>query len=1021
MAPAVALILGARPAAFAQDPAPPAAADEAQPEEEEAEEAPPAPAVPRPKIAAVEVRGGIDPPGRVEAFVAGMASVGASFVEEGPADEEGVAISTVGRLRQGLERIGYHAVIQVQPPVETNPKEVRLAIDLRAADRVRQIFVDDNWPLRQEEIISKITLRPGQALPPVGPERDARLMAESSRIQDFLREQGYLDANVRIELHGTGAVPSPMNLKVMLDMGKGYPIRDDKDVLVKGNQAIPSKDIVNRVRHFQWFRPWDPAAPFRTSVIKDDLRALEDRYRELGYPAADLTHVATPDKTAKKVRLNINVNERKKVEVAFEGNESRSDDRLRDELLMFEEGRAAVYNDFVLKDTAEALAQGYRERGHMFVTVDFRRERLSPQVDRVTFKIVEGPSLRVRSVSYVGNKTLPASALSEVVNVRKFPLIGYIGLGGGGYASLRQLAVDADNLVAYHEDQGFPDAQAQAEIAPAPGQWRPISAPGDVSEWQKSRSVHVRFVIEEGQRQTVRAIRFRAVDTPGWLPRDDQFLRGLLLSRVGEPLRRGLVRQDAERLRRYLGDLGFIHATVFPDYPRSGADTTLTWDIKLGPQVQVGPIFFRGNFLTREDTILLWVPLRTGQTLTTTGFERGQRNLALIQLFNSASPISFPGEDPEAAVAPVLIEVEERHDHWGVLKVGGGASTEQAVPGADFPGSLAGYYGEAGYEHRNLFGRGWTATGRVVFGNSVIRGDAGFTDPRFFGSLFRLEVAGGYRREATVRLGDTVTGAGSIGFGREMYPGVDASLRYNLRSTTHPEFLLRSAGAGEGELRVNIETIVGSLSAAVEWQRLDNPLLPTRGFKFSGNVEVALPSLSIYYGTKTFVKLTGRYLTVVPLLPWLSLRHSLRYDHGFPFDTPVLPKAERFFAGGDTTIRGFELDKARTETIRAELVPDRLYSAQYRPVGGNLRVLHNLDLQFPIIGPLYAGVFIDSGVVADSLDGLRPFMFRHGAGIAPLLLRLPIGDLAVSWAWPLDPQPGDARIGRLHLNVGLMF
>ena len=84
-------------------------------------------------------------------------------------------------------------------------------------------------------------------------------------------------------------------------------------------------------------------------------------------------------------------------------------------------------------------------------------------------------------------------------------------------------------------------------------------------------------------------------------------------------------------------------------------------------------------------------------------------------------------------------------------------------------------------------------------------------------------------------------------------------------------------------------------------------------------------------------------------------------------------------------------------------------------------MLHNLDLQFPIIPPWYGAVFIDSGVVADSVVGLGVSKFRHGVGISPLLIRLPVGDIGLSWAWPLDPQPGDGPAGRLVVNVGLLF
>ena len=75
---------------------------------------------------------------------------------------------------------------------------------------------------------------------------------------------------------------------------------------------------------------------------------------------------------------------------------------------------------------------------------------------------------------------------------------------------------------------------------------------------------------------------------------------------------------------------------------------------------------------------------------------------------------------------------------------------------------------------------------------------------------------------------------------------------------------------------------------------------------------------------------------------------------------------------------------------------------------------------FPISPPWYGSVFIDNGVVADSLDGLSARAFRHGAGISPLLIRLPIGDVSLAWAWPLDPGPGDTKIGVFHVNVGLL-
>jgi outer membrane protein insertion porin family len=485
------------------------------------------------------------------------------------------------------------------------------------------------------------------------------------------------------------------------------------------------------------------------------------------------------------------------------------------------------------------------------------------------------------------------------------------------------------------------------------------------------------------------------------------------------------VRDDGKRLERLLGDAGYPSASAEPEVVRSGNQVRLTWVLTLGPRTWVGPTFVRGNFVTEDETILEQIPLKTGDLLTTTAVERGQRNLGFLQLFNNATPIAFPGVDQKLPVVPMVVTVEERYEQYSVIHLGAGASTEQAPPDGSFP---LGLFLRAGYENRNLIGHGWNFNSQVSYGTSLLRGTATFLDRRFFGTLFRFDIALNYLRQETVRLGDIRSGGGSIGFSREMYPGVDAGIHYNLRNTTHTESLIRSAGPDEGQRSIRLGTTVGSVSFNVEWLRLDNRLLPTKGFKLEAIAEIALPVLSVplrplpfEVGDDTFLKVGLRSTTVLPLSSWLMLRHGVRFDHGFPLGGPtLLPRVERYFAGGDTTLRGYRLDRARVDEVRFPLFPG-VDAVEYRPIGGNMRILQNIDLQFPISPPWFGAVFMDNGVVADSIAGLVPEKFRHGVGIAPLLLKLPIGDLSFAWAWPLDPGPGDTRIGVFHVNIGLLF
>jgi outer membrane protein assembly factor BamA len=412
------------------------------------------------------------------------------------------------------------------------------------------------------------------------------------------------------------------------------------------------------------------------------------------------------------------------------------------------------------------------------------------------------------------------------------------------------------------------------------------------------------------------------------------------------------------------------------------------------------------------------IPIRSGDYLTTTAFERGQRNLGFLQLFNNASPISFPGKEDGQTVVPMVVDVEERYEQFNLLHVGFGASTEQAPPDSSFP---LGVYGRVGYDNRNLLGHGWNFTVNGAWGQSFVRAHASFLDRRFLGTLFRLDLSAQYLQQATVRLGDIRSGGGSIGFSREMYPGVDAGIHYNLRNTTHTEPLVRLAGATERQDTITLATVVSSISLNLQWLRLDNRLVPERGFKVEALAEIAPRALSYGYADVSFIKAGARTTVVIPLLSWLSLRHGLRYDQGFPLGgESLLPKVERFYAGGDTTLRGFKLDRARVDVVTSPTGTD-VQEVEYRPIGGNLRILQNIDLQFPISVPWYGAVFMDNGVVADSFEGLGAAQFRHGIGIAPLIIKLPIGDLSFAWAWPLDPGPGDTKIGVLHVNIGLMF
>src|SRR6266508_3484753 len=87
------------------------------------------------------------------------------------------------------------------------------------------------------------------------------------------------------------------------------------------------------------------------------------------------------DPVSKTVHFEVEIEERKKLTVSFEGNKNRSERELRD-LLTFDDSGA--FDDYEAQNSAEAIRRNYQASGRFLTTVDFRREKLQPSAQCAT-------------------------------------------------------------------------------------------------------------------------------------------------------------------------------------------------------------------------------------------------------------------------------------------------------------------------------------------------------------------------------------------------------------------------------------------------------------------------------------------------------------------------------------------------------------------------------------------------------------------------------------------------------------
>ncbi len=921
------------------------------------------------------------------------------------------------------QQLGYHLRVRNEP---LSAGGVRAVLDLVPITRVRRVdisFADlaeqVRHPVFKEEIMRRMRLRPGAELARDRAARAEQIREEAERVADYLRNDGFFEASVEIDHQPAG--PYAVQLDVDIDKGPAYRVGD---IEVVGNETISDEDIADQFRHARFciLQVCVGERRFSRQQLGDDVESVVEMYQRRGFPGArvrttfDLRH--SFKRATETVEFEVIVNERRKIDVVFEGTSDRfPHDQLADVLTFADEGN---YDDVTIESSAEALRRHYQSRGYYEAYVTWERERFQ-FFDRIIFSIAEGPRLRVRSVAFAGNAGISDRELRSVVATTTFETFGLFR--EGGYATSVQLEQDVGRIERFYRSRGYRDAEVTVRVARAEALLDDAAAlTAATLGGLPSPGLFIRFDIDEGEQVRVSDVMFE-IEEPARL--DPDALRDALGVSPGDVFVPERIEDDQEALKRYYFERGFPRAEVHTAWreAENPGGRVIVHRIRENAQKRVGQVVLRGNFKTQDWILFQELGLEEGDLLTAQAAQVAQANLRQSGLFSGVQLRYFGIEDARRETVDILVRVDERHDHTASVEVGGGWSTDSSVF-VETIGSMD-----------NIAGIGARLDARAQAGFEIQGAESTLVFPRWLmrsatGRPFLLEVTGFWRRETTERFGDLESFGGSVAATREWRRGFFrnwlVSFSYNFRQRNRNQDLIRPPGAS-GDLRsVPVRTRTSSIGPQliIDKRRDEdgqmNPLAPVRGFRLDLSAQFAEDR---FVGSDSFIKLGGSFQHYLELSNRLRLSNGVRYDHGIPLGGDVLlPEVERFFAGGDTTVRGFEEDRLATEVIETTVPPIGARQFRVVPASGNIRFIHNVDLQLEVweLGPfpVATAVFVDSGFVKNSLDGLSASDLRHALGVSLFRYVTPFGSLSAEWAMPLAPRIGDDPRGRFHINVG---
>jgi outer membrane protein assembly complex protein YaeT len=466
--------------------------------------------------------------------------------------------------------------------------------------------------------------------------------------------------------------------------------------------------------------------------------------------------------------------------------------------------------------------------------------------------------------------------------------------------------------------------------------------------------------------------------------------------RVDSPLSSGAtfsprrLAESEQALKDRFDARGYPDVNVESKVALAGERADVAFDITAGDRKTVGEIAIQGNLVTKQRTIAQALTFGRGDFLSTQSLLKTQQQLYRTGLFSNVK-LTFapvPGGDGQAQTVTVRV------DEAPPLSLGLGVGYDSTDgPRASF---LIGYSNVGGRNVAMTFQARVSAKEnqevltlrrRHVFGNTI---DS-------LASLLYEKTAedsfSSKRRAASIRLE------------HRPKPRWIRFLRYTIQDvdifdiTDAPEALVKIFDDKLSNLRL------ADVGLGLVRDTRDDAFAATRGSY--GSIEGSVFS-KLLGSEATFAKLFVRGSFTMSLPRGNRLALFLRAGAEQPFaDTEFVPLAERFFAGGSNTLRGFA-----TDTVGG------LKLSGFNAGGEALFVL-NEEWHFPIWRSLHGELFLDAGNVYPTIGDFNPTDLRSSAGLG-MRLDTPIGPIRIEYGWKLDRRP-DESAGELVFAIGTLF
>jgi outer membrane protein insertion porin family len=676
---------------------------------------------------------------------------------------------------------------------------------------------------------------------------------------------------------------------------------------------------------------------------------------------------------------------------------------------IFSEG--AVDPDLV-EEGRRNLIDFFQSKGYFDVKVATNYQTQDSNVDLV-YNVNRGAHHKVETVDFRGNQHVDRDDLIQQVAVKPRRLF----LSRGKFSD-KLLHQSVTGITAFYKNRGFQEVKVDPDVV------------------DREPKIYITFQITEGPQTLVDNLTFEGnshISAVELAPKAGFWLR------PGQPFSPKSLADDRSHIMAVYLDRGFLNSefdakvTLLPNDPHR---VNVTYKITEKQQVHVDEVILLGNKRTRPALMKKTANVTPETPLSEETLLKGESQLQDLGVFDWASieprrPIT--DQDNE----DVLVKVHEA----GNKEISYGFGLEVARRGGNLPsGTIAlpglppvtsgapnftaaektfvSPRGSIGFTRYNVRGLAETASISALVARLDQRALATYAQPHFRGSSWSSLYSASIERTTENPTFEARLAELSWQLEKPLNKGKTRrlQLRYRFRRTNLSNFLIPDLVLPQDQ-RLRLST----LSATWIRDTRDKPLDASRGFYQTLDLGITPKALGSnanfarFLGQSSYYKSFGN--TVWANRITLGLAHS--------FASNDVPTSERFFSGGETTLRGFPINGAGPQrTVPAcsnPAVPSTCVNLQV-PVGGDQLFIFNSEFRFPlgIKEGLGAAVFYDGGNVYGPI-GVSHFVrdYTNTVGIG-LRYKTPVGPIRFDVGRNLNPVKG-VKATQFYITLGQAF